>query len=410
MKTPLPATLEMTRERRRLLLALAGSGALAACGGGSVNGSEGPDLLPQDTLRQPTGVGAGGTGLNLNSVISAPVGGVRPLAVGGVVLSTEGAALSDGDGGPLKDKDIEIGMTARVLAGPISAPTGVNMAQAKSLVVDTQLRGAAQRLDARTWLLLEQRVSINANTVYGPGVDLAAAAGALRVYGQLDLAGGRIVATRIARMASDDSPMLRGLLAVVDQGAGVVQIGALVARSSSPAVVPAALSAGTVVRAVLGARGADGVWELLAVRDDALRPPDNVAARLVGRVTQFQSASSFAVDGVPVNAGIATIEGAVYLALGAVVEVSGTVRSGVLVAREVHAEAPEPVEFEGRIDAYDKPAQVLSVSGMSLHWSSNTVFLRGTARQLKPGVAVSGVGNWSPGQLRLEVTRLQIEN
>jgi hypothetical protein len=329
------------RERRRLILALAGSGALAACGGGA---PDAPNAQTEETPSQPLGVGAGGTGMRANSLITGPVARVRPLAVGGVTLITAKAQLTDGDGLLLTDSDIELGMTSRVLAGPILVANGISVAQAQTLVVDTQLRGAAQRLDARTLRLLEQRVTLGASTVFGPGVDLLTPTLPLRVWGQLDLAGGRIAATRVALMAPGDSTMLRGLLAALDPVSGRLQIGTLVARPADPAavpsIVPANLRPGAVVRAVLGARGADGVWELLAVRDDALRPPDNVKAQLEGRVTQFDSSRSFALDGVAVDATIASVEGAGYLALGAAVEVSGTMRRGVLLAREVHAEAP----------------------------------------------------------------------
>ncbi len=412
MKTRPPARPEMQAERRRLMLALAGSGALAACGGGGgTDAAETPaQAQPLDVPSYPLGVGAGGTGLNWNSLISARVDQVRPCTVGGVALITKGAALTDGDGQRLTDSDIEIGMTARVLTGPVTAVAGVSTAQAQSLVVDTQLRGPAQKLDAHTWLLLAQRVTVNATTVYGPGVDPAAPTADWRVWGQLDLAGGRVVATRIARMAPGDSLMLRGLLGAVDADTGQVQIGALVARTSDPAVVPASLRAGAFVRAVLGNQGSDGVWTLLAVRDDALRLLDNVNAELEGRVTRVDSATRFAVDGVPVDATLAHVEGAPFLVLGAAVEVSGTARRGVLVARTVKAEAPEPVEFEGRLSAYDGALHLMTLGGLQLHWSASTVFTRGSSRELRAGRMVAGVGVWGPGQLRLEVTRLQIEN
>ncbi len=405
-----PRKVERLFERRRLVLALAGSGALgalgalAACGGGSV-----ADTPPDETLNQPLGVGAGGTGLRWDSVITGRVAQLRPVAVGGVALTTLGATLSDGDGQRLDDNDIEIGMTTRVLAGPISTVAGLSTAQVQTLVVDTQVRGPAQRLDARTLLLLNQRVTLSASTVYGPGVDLLAAKLQLRIWGQLDLAGGRIAATRVARMNPDESPMLRGLLASVDPGTGQVQIGTLLARPGDAAVVPAALTAGAVVRAVLGERGSDGVWALLALREDALRPPDNVTAQLQGRVTQFTDSKAFALDGVPVDAAVASVEGAAYLALGAAVEVSGSMRRGVLLAREVHAEAPEPVEFEGRITACDGALQLMTVGGLQLHWSASTVFTRGAPRDLRVGRVVAGVGAWGAGQARVDVMRLQIE-
>ncbi len=410
MKNRLPVSPEMQPERRRLMLALAGSGALAACGGGGGDaGTADTPAQTQETLSHPLGVGAGGTGLRLNSLIVGPVAQIRPCAVGGVALNTSKAILTDGDGQALVESDIAVGMTARVLAGPITTAGGISTAQAQSLVVDTQLRGPAQRLDAHTLQVLAQRVTVNASTLYAPGVDPAALPADLRVWGDLDLSAGRVMATRIDRMAAGDSLMLRGLLAAVDAATGQLQIGALVARPANPAVVPAALRAGAVVRAVLGSRGADGVYELQSVRDDALRPPDNVTAELEGRVTLFDNAANFAVEGVTVDASAARVEGAAYLALGAAVEVSGTMRQGVLVAREVQAQAPEPVEFEGRVTACDNSQQLMTVGGLPLHWSASTVFTRGAPRDLRVGRSVAGLGYWGPGMLRLEVTRLQIE-
>jgi hypothetical protein len=76
----------------------------------------------------------------------------------------------------------------------------------------------------------------------------------------------------------------------------------------------------------------------------------------------------------------------------------------------VHAEAPEPVEFEGRVAAFDAARQLLTVDGMNLHWTASTVFSRGGARDLRVGRTVAGVGTWAAGQTQLEVTRLQIGN
>ena len=219
MKTQPPAKPARMPERRRLILALAGSSALAACGGGT------PEVQPADTLSQPLGVGAGGTGLRPNSLITGPVVRVRPLDVGGVTLITAKAILTDGDGLHLNDGDIAVGMTARVLAGPINAANGISLAQAQSLVVDTQLRGAAMRMDGRTLRLLDQRVTLSASTVYGPGVDLQSPDLPLRVWGQLDLAGGRIAASRVALLAPGDKPMLRGLLGALDSVTGQLQMG-----------------------------------------------------------------------------------------------------------------------------------------------------------------------------------------
>ncbi|MFX7922497.1 hypothetical protein ABTK16_19325, partial [Acinetobacter baumannii] len=63
--------------------------------------------------------------------------------------------------------------------------------------------------------------------------------------------------------------MLRGV--VGDRGRDWLQVGALVARAEDPALIPADLSPGSVVRLVLDAPAADGSWLLLQARNDALR-------------------------------------------------------------------------------------------------------------------------------------------
>ncbi len=414
-----PEIERLVMPRRRLLIALSGGTVLTACGGG---GSPAEQATPQAS-ELPTahalGVGAGGTGYRPSSFISAAVAAVSPVAVnvGGVLLATGGAALSDGDGQSLRGNEIELGMTARVLAGQISVIAGQSVARAQSLVVDTQLRGSATWLDAGTLLVLGQRVSVPATAQLGAGVSppaKTAGVGAggtgrtLRVWGQLDLARGRVVASRVALARPGDTTMLRGLLAAIDAAQGLVQVGSLQARAGDASVLPAGLSAGAVVRLVLGEQGDDGVWDLLSAREDAVRPPDGLATQLDGWVTQFSSAAQFMLDGVAVDARTARVEGAAYLGLGAKVSASGTMRAGVLVARELAAEAPEPVEFEGRIDSVNLARQTLSVAGTTLHWSSTTRFTRGTPSALRVGRQVAGVGRWGDGQVMLEASRLSI--
>ncbi|MFX7800683.1 hypothetical protein ABTK24_19515, partial [Acinetobacter baumannii] len=86
-------------------------------------------------------------------------------------------------------------------------------------------------------------------------------------------------------------------------------------------LIPADLSPGSVVRLVLDAPAADGSWLLLQARNDALRPPDGLETELQGRITQLSSVQRFALDGVPVDASQAQIEGLAQLQTGAGAEV-----------------------------------------------------------------------------------------
>ena len=399
-------TCDLRRPRRRLLLALAGA-ALSACGGGA-EPTAGPAMTA--ARRHPLGIGAGGTGYRVVSFLSAAVSSVGPIDVGDVQLSVGGARVCDGDGRPLHDSDVDVGMTARVEAGRIVVVNGIRRAQAQTLVVDTQVRGPARWLDARTLLVLGRRVVIGSPTLPGlNGVGAGGTGQSLRVWGQLDLARGRIVASRIDLAASGDAPMLRGLLTGIDRPNGVVQLGAVTARAADPLLLPADVAVGSLVRLVLGEAGPNGEWALLDLRDDALRPGDGLKAELEGRITQFGHAQHFELDGVPVDASQAQIEGLDILAAGAEAAVAGTMAGGVLMARKVAAQAAEPLELQGRIDSLDLLSQTLVVGSHVLHWSAVTRFVSSTAQDLRVGRKLAGLARWVPGQVALEATRLSVE-
>lgn len=381
---------------RRHWLALAGSASLTACGGGT---AVDPQALP---TVHPLGVATGGTG-RVMSFLSATVSATAPVVVGGVTLATRDAEITDGDGNPLRIQQVAAGMTARVLAGSIVAGS----AQAARLTVDTQLAGPANWLDSRTLVVLGQRVTVGSTVVRGPGA--AGTPPQVQVWGQLDLAGGRIIASRLAVRPAAVPAMLRGLLSGVDRGAGWVQVGALVARARDGGAIASDLLPGAVARLTLGQPLPDGSWELLQARDDALRPPDGLHTELEGHVTQFTSATQFALDGVPVDASHAQIDGLAQLQPGAAVEVHGTMRGGVLVATEVAAQAAEPLELAGRITGLDAPGQSFIVQGRTVRWDATTRFSRGSGQDLRLGRTVAVRARWRPGESSLLAQQIALE-
>lgn len=392
--------------RRRLLLALAGAGLLGGCGGGTDAGEAEPAAAQPDM--HPLGIGAGGTGYRRASLLSASIGGVTPLIVGGVQLS--GGTICDGDGQRLRNNELAPGMTARVVAGRIVTAGKRRVAPAQSVVVDTQVRGPAQWVDARTLLVLGRRVVVGSPTLPGlNGIGSGGTGYALKVWGQLDVVRNQVVASRVELAVPGEPFMLRGLLTAIDRATGVVQVGGVTARATQASPLPAGLAVGALARLVVGAQRPDGDFDLLALRDDALRPADGQVVELSGRVTLFTSVQRFELDGVPVDASKARIEGAAALAAGAAAEVAGTMRNGVLVAQKVGAEAAEPVEFEGTIDSVDAQRQLLTVDGLLLHWSAATQFLSSAARDLRVGRKVAGLARWVPGQVALEALRLHVE-
>lgn len=378
---------------RRQVLSLAGAVSLSACGGGSTSDED-------PSMSRPLGVATGGTGNRPTAFLSAAITMTTPLGVGGISLDTRGAALVDGNDESLREADLAVGMTARVLSGTIVASS----AKAYAVRVDTQVAGPASWLDSNTLIVLGQRVSISAATQRGPGANGTPAN--VQVWGELDLAAGRIVASRLARAPAKDAPMLRGVLTAFDRSQGWVQLGSLIARASDPAQLPADLAAGAVVRLVLGNALADGSWQLVKLQDDALRPPDGLHAELEGRVTQFTSTLRFALDGVPVDASNARFEGKAQLQAGAAVQVAGDMREGVLVAQTVAAEAAEPLELSGRVQAINGPAQTFDLAGWTVHWGARTAFGPGLPDGLRVGRKIAVIGRWVPGAAALEALRV----
>jgi hypothetical protein len=387
----------MKPDRRHFLIALAGSSGLVGCGGGGVDPdpTAGPAAAPG---MHPLGVATGGTGNRPTSYFSAALTAVSPVTIGGVSLTTQGATLEDGSGAAIKPKDLDVGMTARVLTGPVVA----SKAQAYSLQVDTQVVGPATWLDSRTVVVLGQRVAVNSATLLAPGLGSA-----LKVWGHLDLAAGCIVATRLDRAGPQDTAMLRGLVGALDPTVGQLQVGALALQLAGP--LPAGITVGSLVRAELDGPRADGSWTVTSLRDDALRPPDGLRTELEGRVTAYASSADFSVDGVPVDASQASIAGAAALQAGAEVSVKGQMVAGVLVASNVEAEAAEPLELSGRVQSLDAANHGFGLQGWTVQWSASTRFVQGSAQALRVGRSVEVLAQWVPGSSVLRAIKVSLD-
>ena len=106
------------------------------------------------------------------------------------------------------------------------------------------------------------------------------------------------------------------------------------------AALPSTLANGRFVRATLAAApGAGGILTATALSDGAPTIEDHDEAKLEGRVSAFTSTTTFSVNGTPVDArGARFDDGPAGLALGARVEVEGTIVGGVLVATRVKVE------------------------------------------------------------------------
>lgn len=405
------------RQRRRLWLGagglLLGSLGLAGCGGGA---SDDPGASPSDAdpVRLPLGgVDSSGTGAAMASFVSADVGLSWPLTVNGVTYDTTDCRIVDADDRPLDALALLPGMSCQILAtGPRGRAT---IAQARSIRMRDQLLAPITNITLATGRLsaLGQTVVITGGTV----VDAALVGGfaALRagqqvqVWGQLDSAGGRIVATRLGLAPAAEAWVVRGVLSGLDRASASIRIGGLraAAAAGGAALIPADLQLGDVVRARLSA---DGLGTLLSLRGDALQLPDRVEAELEGRITRIDGPRRFAVDGVTVDASAASLAaGAALLALGARAVVHGRSVQGQLRATTVRVEPDEPVELECVVSAADALRQTFVLKGLTVAWSATTVFEGGSARLLRARRRAAVIGRWNPDRSVLEASHIHVE-
>lgn len=359
---------------------------LAGCGGGggslvAVIGSGGTGISGE-------GVGSGGTGAPAGGVGS--VSGFGSIIVNGVRFETDTARIL------LSDTDaLKLGMTVRV-EGRMNEDllTGV----ATEVVSAADLRGPVDAIDIPNgrFTVLGQTVLAEDSTAYGGSV---MGLGGLRPGDLVQVHGlpgvmGKLRATRVERLAAPATAVISGLVESLDTGARTLRIGATTVRYGDAvfdALAPASsLAIGSIVRVraatfatVLDAASIEPWYAVLAA--------DGTRLTLAGQVTSFSSRSALAVDNVPVDALTARVSGgaASSIVAGASVEVTGTVRNGVLVAERVRlrpapaaAAAAEPDNFSvsGPVGAF-RSVSSFRVRGQQVD-ASGATFVGGSAAQL----------------------------
>lgn len=371
---------------------------LSACGGGG-------------------GVDSGGTGTGAQATLAVgTISGFGSIVVNGVHYDETDARVSDDDGGSRARDDLRLGMRASVLATLPDA----GMAKASEVTIRSELGGPIDSVDlvAGRLVVLGQRVDLNSATVVEGGTASLAAGADVAVYGTLDVAGRRIVATRIEPRSGATFLKIRGIVDTLDTVAGTLAIGSLVVdwRNVAPAQPATALAPGQAVYLRLAPSPASGTRVAVALQVESALLADRDNAELEGRITVFTSATSFELDGVPVDASNASFpDGQAGLAAGARVEVSGPISGGLLRARQVTIESEEgdsaePYELSGKIVSVDTPGRSFVVRGITVHWDDATRFRQGQAADLAAGVKVELRGALDASGVSLLATSIQFDD
>jgi len=369
------------------------------------------------------GVDSGGTGIGATSTYAnGPITGFGSIIVNGVRYDDTSAVIDDDDGRVRSSADLKLGMRTEVLASAITITAGVSSATAASIRVHSEIVGPLEAVDSVNARLtvLGQSVAVVATTAFdstlAAGLASLAAGDVLEVYATLDIAANRYIASRIERRSSVAAYKLRGAVATLALAARTLTVGtATIDWSAVPPADPATtLAAGRLVRVTLAKTPAAGVWHATALSAGVVKPEDREVAEIEGRITAFTSPTSFALNGIPVDATAASLpNGGAGLAVGVLIEVHGSLRNGVLVASRVELESadggPEAFELHGRIDAVDAPAQRFVVRGVTVMWSTATRFESSSPGDITVGRNVEVKGVLSNDGQRIDATLVHVE-
>lgn len=380
---------------------------LAACGGGGGDATDPP-------------VAAG------TSYTAGAITGFGSVIVNGVRFDDSGAEIEDEDGGRHGADDLKLGAQVEVIASSIDRAAGTGVATL--IRFGSEIKGPVEAVDmaAGRLTVLGQAVIVTPRTVFDDrlagGLAGVAVDALVEVHGQYDAAQAAVVATRIEHEDSTSEYKLRGELQSLDTAARSFRIGDALIRYDDTTRLDTALANGARVKVRLQTTPVDGAWVATRVQGgrSGLDDGDHAEAEVTGRITAWTSATTFSVDGLPVDASTATFrEGQAGVVLGALVEVEGRIDNGVLIATKVHLEDEdddgehergEDYELHGAISGLDTAARQFNLRGVTVHYSDSTAWRDLGEAQLADGLQVEVKGNLSDDGTRLEATRISAED
>jgi hypothetical protein len=376
--------------------------ALAGCGGGGDGG-----------------VGTGGTGTYAAGTIT----GFGSVIVNGIRFDDSSASVVDDDDAARSRDALKLGMTVAIDSDAIRSDATGRSATARRIRLGSEILGPVSAVDTSTGTLtlLGQTVRIGSSTVFdanlGSGLGGVRIGQTIEVYALYDVATGHYDATRIEASDASAPWHLRGPVAAVDTVQRQLRIGALTLGYAAASNVPSRLAVGDIVRVrVRGVTGPFGGWVIDAFGTAVRTPDDRDEAELEGRITSFTSTAQFSVNGVAVDASAARFpDGSAGVRAGALVEISGRLSGGVLIASEVQLEDDEEdsergFELHGRIEAVDSRARTFSLRGNTVSWARSDLRLEdGTLADIQVGREVEVRAVLAGDRVSLEATRIEFE-
>ncbi len=382
-----------------VLAGVLGPTLLAACGGGG-----GDDA------------GASG-GASSSGYTNGPITGLGSIIVGGVRFEDNSARVEDEDGASRNRSELRLGMVVEVESSSIDDSLGRGIA---ALVrFGAEMKGPVASIDAaaQTLRMLDQTVEVRAETVFDAllvgGFAAIQLGQILEIHALFDSTSGHYLATRIELEDSASEYRLRGVISQLDATAKTFHIGDAVINYATADIRDApALADGQRVRVRLQTAQVGGQWVATRVRR-GVRNIDGVPdARIRGFVNAFTSATQFQVNGIPIDASNARVEGTVRE--GALVEVRGSVANGTLVATRVKVidrlgDEIRRFELHGQISALDTTAQTFMLREVKVSYAGVLEWKDGSAADLADGKQVEVKGLWSEDRSVMRAVVIEFE-
>ncbi len=257
---------------------------------------------------------------------------------------------------------------------------------AQRVTTDPVLRGVVESVDPVTSTLTALGITVNvvASTVFDPNIQPAelitlVPGDSVEVFGYIG-GNGQVTATRLQRTTQTEVEV-RGVVTALDVNAQSFVLNGLSIDYANALFEDFArdIANGDLVE-VEGMRLASGTVRAGRVELETetvfSAEDENTEVEIEGLITNFVSATEFAVNGVAVTTNSRTefeAGSAANLALDVRVEVEGVINAqGILIAQEIDFEQESNLEVQGFVEAVTPAASELTVLGIVFKANSAT--------------------------------------
>lgn len=348
--------------------------ALAACGGGGDSNSGAAPTTTGSTPAGSTTVAA-----TVNAVTTGPISGFGSIIINGVRYDDSAAKVVLDDDNNARSADLRLGMMAQVES---QKDANASTARAISIATRSYVQGPISTISPgiNQLTVLGITVTVTPTTVFDNVVGLSVLVlnDRVEIHGIPD-ASGNLTATRIEKSSATEARLIG---TVQNAATGRFTLGGITVLYQPASLIGfSSVTNGSAVR-VKGNLTAANTVTASAIRAINLTAPsaNGQLVEVEGIITAFTNPSNFSVNNVAVTVGTgAAVQG--VTALGARVEVVGTVTSNVLTATKVEVRNQTQVENEANelhdaIVSLDLNLRTFTLRNgtVTIKWDNNTVF------------------------------------